>query len=110
MAKSDLFFGFLAHTPTVDRVIPNKVYQGLALGKTVLTAYSPAIEGVLTNQKNVYLCKAVTPKTIAGAILDLKNNPKKNKAIAKNGYLIYLRNFTPKSIGRDLIKYLRELI
>lgn len=110
LRKADVFLGFLADHPVGKRVVPNKVYQGLALGKTVLTAYSPAIEGVLTDKKNVYLCKADNPVSVSEAILDLRNNPGKNKSISKNGHKLFIDSFTPKSIGRDLIKYLREVI
>lgn len=110
LRKADVFLGFLAEHPVGKRVVPNKVYQGLALGKTVLTAYSPAIEGVLTDQKNVYLCKADNPVSVSEAILDLRNNPGKNKLISKNGHKLFIDSFTPKSIGRDLIKYLKEII
>ena len=110
LRQSDIFLGFLADHPVGKRVVPNKVYQGLALGKTVLTAYSPAIEGMLTHKKDVYLRKADNQESAAQAILDLKNNPKLNSQIARNGYELFKEKFTPNSIGRDLAKYLREII
>lgn len=110
LRRADIFTGFLLDHPVVKRVVPNKVYQGLSLGKVVLTAYSPAIEGVLTNKKDVYLCKANDPRSIAEAILDLKNNPKLLKSISENGHNLFVKNFRPVSIGRDLVKYLREIV
>ncbi len=110
LRRSDIFTGFLLNHPVVKRVVPNKVYQGLSLGKVVLTAFSPAIEGMLTNKKEVYLCKPNNPKSIADAIIDLKNNPKLTKSISKSGHESFMKNFRPESIGRDLVKYLREII
>ncbi len=110
LSKADVFTGFLLNHPVVARVVPNKVYQGLSLGKIVLTAFSPAIEGVLTNKKDVYLCKPNNPKSIAEAILDLKNNPNLAKSISKNGHDLFTKNFRPVSIGRDLVSYLKEII
>ena len=110
LRQSDVFTGFLLDHPVVNRVVPNKVYQGLALGKTVLTAFSPAIEGMLQNKKNVYLVKPNSPESIAAAVTELKNNPKLNKSISDNGYKLFISDFKPKSIGSTLKKYLKELL
>lgn len=110
LKEADIFTGFLENHPVVKRVVPNKVYQGLALGKVVLTAYSPAIEGMLKHKNDVYLCEAANPQSIADAILYLKNNPKQSSKIAKNGYNLFIKDFTPKSIGKTLSKYLKDLI
>lgn len=110
LRKADVFTGFLIHHPVVRRVVPNKVYQGLALGKTVLTAHSPAIEGMLKNKKDVYLVKPNNPKSIAAALKYLSKNPKLNHSISENGYELFMKNFRPNSIGRDLVKYLKEVV
>lgn len=110
LRQSDIFTGFLQDHPVVRRVVPNKVYQGLALGKTVLTAYSPAIEGMLKNEKDVYLVAPNSPESIAAAIIKLKNDNKLNKSISRNGYKLFLHSFKPNSIGRTLKEYLKELI
>lgn len=109
LRKSDIFTGFLIEHPVVRRVVPNKVYQGLALGKTVLTAYSPAIEGMLKNKKDVYLVKPNDPQSIADAIKDLRKNPKLNKSISESGHKLFMENFRPNSIGRTLVNYLKEI-
>lgn len=110
LRKADVFIGFLADHPVGKRVVPNKVYQGLSLGKTVLTTFSPAIEGMLKNQEDVYLCKPDSPQSIADAILDLESDSAKNKNIAKNGHELFLKNFTPESIGKTLIRHLQKVL
>ncbi len=110
LRTADVFIGFLAVHPVVQRVVPNKVYQGLALGKTVITAESPAIESMLTNNKEVILVKAADPESIAESVLNLKNNPNMNKEIALYGHKVFMNNFTPKSIGKALKGYLLELL
>lgn len=110
LKRADVFTGFLGKHPVIDRVIPNKVYQGLALGKIVLTAYSPAIEGVLKNNHDVSLCDQANPESIAKTILALKRNPVKSKSIGKNGYQLFIQNFRPVSIGKELISYLKDII
>lgn len=108
LATGDVFLGFLQKHPTVDRVIPNKVYQGLALGKAVVSADSPVMREVFTHGKNVYLCKAADGNDLAKAILELKNDKKLNKTISENGYKMFMEQFTPKTIGKELKKICQE--
>lgn len=108
--KADIFLGFLQKHPIVDRVIPNKVYQGLALGKVVVTADAPVTRSVFQNKENIYLVKPSDPKELAKAILELKNNPVLRVKIAKKGYLLFMQKFTPKAVGKLLIKHIKEVL
>lgn len=110
LQKADIFLGFLQKHPSVDRVIPNKVYQGLSLGRVVLTADSPVTRSVFVHKKNMYLVKAADPKALVNAILELKNNPKLRVMIAKNGYDLYRSKFTPKAVGKKLLDFIGEII
>ncbi len=102
MAKSDLFFGFLASTPTVDRVIPNKVYQGMAQGKLVVTADAPVTRSVFKNGENMALVKPANPKALAQAIVDLSEHPQKRITIIEQSYKLFKTRFTPKAVGKQL--------
>lgn len=100
--KGDVFLGFLAKHPTVDRVIPNKVYQGLALNKVVLTADAPVTRSVFKHKENVYLVKPANSKALTAAIRELKDNPTLRKRIAAGGYELFVANYTPKAVGAQL--------
>ncbi len=102
LAQGDIFLGFLQKHPTVDRVVPNKVYQGLALGKAVISADAKVIRSIFQDRKNIYLCEASSGKSLADAILDLRNNKSLTEKIAKNGYSLYKARFTPKMVGLTL--------
>ena len=110
MQTADIFLGFLQKHPTVDRVIPNKVYQGLALGRAVLTADAPVTRSVFAHKENMYLVKPADPKTLARAILELKDNPVLRGKIALNGYKLYKEKFNPKAVGKQLASYIKEIV
>ena len=110
MQSADIFLGFLQKHPTVDRVIPNKVYQGLALGRVVLTADSSVTRSVFTNKKDAYLCESSNPKALVSAIIELKDNPRLRTSIAAAGYKLYKNHFTPKAVGKQLIDYIAEIV
>lgn len=108
--KADLFFGFLTYTPTVERVIPNKIYQGLALGKIVLTSDAPVTRSVFTHNKNMILVKPNDPTALAAEIVALKNDPAKRKRIADAGYTLFMEQYTPTAVGLALRSYIEELL
>ncbi len=108
--KADLFFGFLTHTPTVDRVIPNKIYQGLALGKIVITSDAAVTRSVFLHNENIILVKPNDPQALAKEILALKKNPAKRKKIADAGYKLFIEHYAPKAVGAELKRYIEELL
>jgi len=110
MQSSDIFLGFLQKHPSVDRIIPNKVYQGLALGRVVLTAEAPVTKSMFKHKKDMYLVRPADPQALADAILELKNNPTLRTSIAKNGHKLYREKFTPKAVGGLLVAFIKEIL
>lgn len=110
LQDADVFLGFLKKHPTIDKVIPNKVYQGLALGRAVVTADSPVIRSVFKDRENMYFVEPSNAEALKDAILDLKNNPKLRSDMAKKGYELYINNFTPKLVGQKLKSYIEEIL
>ena len=108
--KADIFFGFLAKHPSIDRVIPNKVYQGLSLNKVVMTADAPVIRSVFTHKENIYIVTPADVDALVAAILELKNNPELRQKIAQNGYGMFTKNFLPKVVGKKIIDYIKEIL
>jgi glycosyltransferase involved in cell wall biosynthesis len=98
----DVFLGFMETNSTILREIPNKVYQGLALKKIVITGDSPAIRTVFENEKNIVLVPPGSGAELAKEILKLTKSRAKAKKIAEAGYVLYKENFTPKAVGAVL--------
>ena len=110
IADSDVMLGLFGGTKKFNTAIPHKVYQALAMKKAVNTAESDGCKELLVDKENVLFCKATDAKSLADAILRLRNNEKLKNKIAKNGYETY-RNFgIPKAIGKELKKMIEECI
>ncbi len=109
LQRADVFLGFIAKHPSVDRIVPNKVYQGMALGKAVVTAEAPAIASILEQKKDVYMIAPNSPKALADAILDLKTHKNLKDSIAKGGREVFLARFTPRAVGDQLHRSFIEL-
>ncbi len=109
LTRADIFVGFLADSPTVKKQIPNKVFQGLALGKTILTARSPAIESELENNNSVILVNPGDSADIARKIIELSKNKLNCLRIAEMGHKIYKDHFTPKKIASKLLEVMLKM-
>ena len=68
LKTADIMLGFFANNSVAMRSIPNKVLQGMAMKKPVLTARGDAIVSMFTHKKDIYLCEAENPASIMQAI------------------------------------------
>jgi len=109
IAQGDVCLGIFGDTPKAKRVIPNKVYEILAMAKPLITGNSPAAREVLTDKENCILCPMAHAEAIAKSILLLKNDDSLREKISQNGYLLFQQRFTPAIIGEEVKSALEEL-
>src|SRR3989339_694728 len=89
IALADVNLGIFGNTPKAQRVIPNKVYDALAVGSAVITGDTPAVRELLSDNVNAAFCRMADSKDLADKILLLKNNDKLRKNIARNSYGLF---------------------
>jgi len=109
VSEGDICLGIFGETQKNQRVIPNKVYEGIALGKPVVSADSPAIREIFQDRENILLCRAADPDDLAKKILELKNDNILREKIARGGLELYKNKATPQIIGKELIIELKKL-
>lgn len=111
IARGDICLGIFGDTEKARRVIPNKVFEIFAMGKPLITGDSLAIkEAGIVNRKNALLVQMANPSAIAHAILELKEDEELRENIAREGYRLFKKSFTPPIIGRDLKKAITEAL
>jgi glycosyltransferase involved in cell wall biosynthesis len=108
IAQADVCLGIFGDTGKTKRVIPNKVYECLAMQKPVITADTPAIRE-LFDEKDLMLVKTADPRSLADAILNLKDDPGKMNSIAVSGYNKFKSNACPGVLGKELKNIINEL-
>lgn len=106
--KADLVLGIFGDTLKARRVIPNKIYEGMAVKKPVITMDSPAVREVFS-ENELYLVKN-DGESLANAIKTLQLDQQLMQKLAINGYNRVIKDFTPKPIGKDLVKIFEEII
>lgn len=109
LQTADVFLGLFGKHKSVWRAIPNKVLQGLAMGKAVITGTGAAAESVFVHKKHLMLLPPEDSAAIAAAIRELKEHPKLRETVTREGYALYKRLFTPDAIGKELLKIFQEL-
>jgi glycosyltransferase involved in cell wall biosynthesis len=110
LQNADIFLGFLESNPTALREIPNKVYQGLALGKVVVTGDSPAIRSVFTHGKNICLVPPANAQELAKTIQELATHPAEVEKISIAAFALFQEKFTMKATGEVLREAIAKLL
>jgi glycosyltransferase involved in cell wall biosynthesis len=107
IAGAYVCLGIFGNTPKTPLVIPNKVFEALAMGKAVITADTPAIRE-LFGEDELMLVPAADPEALADAIKKLKNDPTLRGRIAQRGHKKFLRTASYSVIGKELVAIINE--
>lgn len=110
MRKADVILGIFGNTGKASRVVPNKVYDAIAMGKAVITAETPAVRELFSGGENCLFCRPADPKDLADKIMILKNNPDLLRKIAEGGYKLFQEKLKPEIIAAEFENILREAV
>ncbi len=103
LKQATVFLGLFADSPSVKRQIANKVFQGMAMGKAVITADAPIVRTILKHGKNVYLIPAADPPALAKSILKLYKDPTLTYNIGREARRTFEQEFTPQIVTAKII-------
>jgi len=110
IARADIGLGIFGSTDKTQLVIPNKVFELAAMRKPIITANTPAIREFFVHGEDIYLCKHADPKSLAEAILFLRENLTLRMSMAEKAYRKFKLQCTPELIGRDVSKIAETLL
>jgi len=110
MIDADLVLGIFGTTPKTSRVIPNKVFEALALGKAVLTSDTPAVRELLTDGQDVLLCQAGNAEDLATKIIKIKNDPSLKACLEFGAKGLFNWELASRKIVANLIESLSKKI
>ncbi len=107
IARSDISLGIFGNTPKAFRVIPNKIYESMAMQKAIITADTPAVRELLS-EKTTLLIPSANPTALASAILELKHDEIKRRQIALAARELFQSSLLPEHIVGRLLSSLKE--
>ena len=103
IAHADVCLG--GHFSNIDkgkRVIAEKTFEFIAMGKPVIVGDNPANRELFKHKENAMFVRHADPQAIADAIVELKEDDTLRENLADNGYKTYLKYCTPKVIGNEI--------
>lgn len=107
ISKADICLGIFGDTQKTKRVIPNKVYEYIAMKKAVITADTPAIRELFENERDMLLCACADGTDLANVIIRLKNNEILRSTLVQNSYENFIQRLQPRIIVSDLINFIQ---
>jgi glycosyltransferase involved in cell wall biosynthesis len=110
MNEADVCLGSFGTTARARRVIPNKVFDALAVGRPVITADTPGSREALTHARHAWLCHAGDAEALADGIAYLKQEPELRRRLADEGHQLFERRFSLEAMTRDLTEIVGELV
>lgn len=103
IAASHVALGVFSADRRAMASITNKVCEGVAMARPVLTERSPAVLEWFEHGESVYAVPPEDPEELAAGIRELRADDDLRRRIAEGGHEVHLTNFTPEAIGRRLV-------
>ncbi len=108
LAAADLLLGAFGTTPQSTMTIQNKIYEGLATKKPLITGDSPTMRDTFQHKKHLYLIERANPTALAEAISTLQSKPELRTQLAEEGYRKVINEFTIEALGQCFRSYLEN--
>ena len=108
VASADLVLGVFGVTPKTGMVVPNKVFQALAVGRPVVTADTPAMREFLRDGEHFFGVPAGDASALAAAIARLAADAALREALGRAGGAYVRSEFNTTRIGERCAALFRE--
>ncbi|NJP06513.1 MAG: methyltransferase domain-containing protein [Chloroflexaceae bacterium] len=113
-AQATLCLGIFGDSAKADRVIPNKVFQALAVGRPVITADTAAIRSAFAVGREIWVSQPGDAADLAQQIRYLIDHPDVREGLAQQGYQAFWQRYRldcqADAIRRSLAQVLPGLL
>ena len=110
IARSHISLGVFGTTKQSHYTIQNKIWEGLAMARPVVSGDSQVVRESLVHGEEIYLVPRDNPQALAVAIKQLKANPVMREKMARAGYERFLSGNSIPAIGIATEQALRTLL
>ncbi len=104
MNECHVSLGQFADHERLERTIPHKCFESLAIGLPYLTAQMNGVAEILKDGESSFFCRPADAQDLADKILYLKNNPTVAKRIGERGRVVYEERFTPFKLAQNILE------
>jgi len=110
LAGADAVLGVFGTTPKARRVVPCKVYDGLAAGLPVVTGAGAGPDELLTHGENALLVDRARPDSLVHALRRLRDEPALGEKLRDGARKLARERFSPEAIGVRLQSALARVV
>lgn len=110
MGRHHVCLGIFGTSGKAGRVIPNKVFDALAVERPVITADTPAAREALVHGRDAWLCAPGSGEALADALLRLRDDPQLRSTVAAAGHRLFEERFSIDALSRDVAVLFREAL
>ncbi|UCG52378.1 MAG: glycosyltransferase, partial [Candidatus Latescibacterota bacterium] len=110
IAGSSVCLGIFGRTAKTGRVVPNKVYQSMAMGKPVITGDTEAVREFFEDSKNICLVPPDNPEALAEKIHYLYMNREVGRRIGEEGAREVRDRYSSLMIAGRFLEFCREIL
>jgi glycosyltransferase involved in cell wall biosynthesis len=100
IASAAICLGIFGTSEKARRVVPNKVYQAMAVGRPIITADTPGAREVLTDGDDALLVPAGDPQALATAMIRLAADPELRSRLGRNAHQRFSEVGDPAAVAR----------
>lgn len=109
LAVSHICLGVFGGSDKAGRVVPNKVWQAMAVGRPVVTADTPGVREVLTDGVDALLVPPGDPRALAAALARLAADAGLRRRLAAAARARYLELGAPGVVAERLVSAIRSV-
>jgi glycosyltransferase involved in cell wall biosynthesis len=102
--------GIFGQSAKAARVVPNKVYQALALERALVSADSPALREFFVPGEHLLGVPAGDPGALAAALWRLRTDAALRDRLARSGAAWVHARFNPEAVARTLLRAGRDTL
>jgi glycosyltransferase involved in cell wall biosynthesis len=110
MATSDVCLGIFGTSGQARRVVPNKVFDALAMARPVVTGDTPAAREALEHGTHAWLCPTGSPEALASALGTLRQDPDLRDRLAQAGHERFSSTYSLAAISRRIAEVVVEAV
>jgi glycosyltransferase involved in cell wall biosynthesis len=103
MRRCHVNLGIFGNTRKASMVIPNKVFQAIAMGVPVITRDSPAVRELLEDGKSAVLC-GTGGTALAHAILACREDFDRLKSVGARGREVFAERASHRAIAKQFFE------
>ncbi|MFH1755149.1 MAG: glycosyltransferase family 4 protein [Candidatus Latescibacterota bacterium] len=108
ISSATFCLGIFGQTDKASRVVPNKVYQCMAMAKAVITARSPAMLERFADDDSLCLVPPGDAQALADKIVHLADHAEERERIAARAHQLVHEQYSSEKIAGLLLTYLHE--